>query len=247
MDYDRAKSLLPDYALGLLDEAETEGVAAWVARTPEFQEELAVYEDAAEALVLSVEAEPLPPGAMERIMEGVRGRVSDEAQPVATEMPRPSEPIAIGKRTQKWPGTMRPIAAAAAVVVVGLGVLIAVLTLDSRQDRVEDLESQLAAAALQLPLHGESAEGRIYVAADFGSGVAYFPGLAPAPENHHYELWSDGPGGPQKAATFQGEGDEQYVSLPALPREMVRMFVTVEADNAEPLLPTGPEVLSTEQ
>ena len=246
MDYDRAKSLLPDYALGLLDEAESAEVAAWVARTPEFQEELTVYNDAAEALVLGVESEPLPQGAMERIMEGVRERVGGEARPapVATPAAAP-EPIVMSKRARKW--TTWPLAAAAAVLIVGLGVLMAFVAFDMRQDRVDDLEAQLASAALQLPLHGDTGEGRIYVAADFGSGVAYFPGLPPAPADHHYELWSDGPGGPQKAATFQGEGDEQYVSLPALPREMVRMFVTVEADNTEPVVPTGPEVLSTDQ
>jgi hypothetical protein len=113
------------------------------------------------------------------------------------------------------------------------------------RDDVDRLEGQLAARALELPLSGDSAQGTIYVAADFGSGVARFTGLPTAPSQHHYQIWSEGPDGPTSAADFTGNDGELFVQLPALPREMTRMFVTIEPDGISGSLPSGPEVLTT--
>lgn len=243
MDFDRARGLLPDYALGLLDEDEAAEVEAWVARSEELRQELAVYSEAGEALLLGVEPAELDAEMLERLAAGVRSRIDEgnrgHDSPEPRKVPGASAPRSVGR--------YRALAAIAAVFVVGVGLAIAMATWSGGES---DPEGDTAGAALQLPLHGDSgegqvSEGQIYVSADFGSGVAYFPNLAPAPNEHHYTLWSDGPGGPQKAASFQGEGDELYVSLPALPREMTRMYVTVEADANPPALPTGPEVLST--
>lgn len=245
MDFDRARGLLPDYALGLLDEDEAAEVEAWVARSEELRQELAVYSEAGEALLLGVEPAELDAQTIERLTAGVRSRIDEESRGHGNSELR-KVPDAPAPRNV---GRYRALAAVAAVVVLGVGFAIAWASWSGGDS---DPGGDTAGTALQLPLHGDSGEGQIYegqiyVAADFGSGVAYFPNLPPAPNEHHYALWSDGPGGPQKAASFQGEGEELYISLAALPREMTRMYVTVEADANPPALPTGPEVLSSSE
>ena len=104
---------------------------------------------------------------------------------------------------------------------------------------------EAAARAIELPLSGEGVSGTIYVASNFAGGVARFTGLAEAPAQHHYQLWSEGPYGAKSAADFTGSNGELLVQLPELPKEMTRMFVTLEPDGATGAAPTGPEVLST--
>lgn len=240
MDFDRARGLLPDYALGLLDEDEAAEVEAWLARSEELRDEVKVYSEAGEALLLGVEPAQLDAETLGRLTAGVRSRIDEEGR----HPDRPGRGNTPGASAPRRMGRYRALAAIAAVFVVGVGLAIVLATWNGGDS---EPGANLVDTALQLPLHGDSGEGRIYVSADFGSGVAYFPDLPPAPNEHHYALWSDGPGGPQKAASFQGEGDELYVSLAALPREMTRMYVTVEADANPPALPTGPEVLSTSE
>ena len=250
MNRERALELLPDFALDLLDEDEATELRALVETDPEMRQELQVYLQADEALALGGPPPAVPAEVQARIAAGTRAKIAAIQAGAAAIAP---EPIPLRERAKESPakviiGPWRAIAvgAAAAAFVLALGlVAVAFAWLDARDD-VDRLEGQLAARAIELPLSGEGVSGTIYVASSFESGVARLTGLPPAPAEHHYQLWSEGPFGSRSAADFVGTEDgELLVELPALPNDMTRMFVTIEPDGATGQEPTGPEVMST--
>ncbi len=184
---------------------------------------------------MSPEEVQLPSGASERIASGVARRIGSQARPISQ------------TRGQLVIGPWRNIAlgTAAAVLLLAIGLTTVTIAWLGARDDVDRLEGQLSARAIELPLSGDGAQGTIYVAADFGSGVARFSGLPVAPSQHHYQIWSEGPDGAKSAADFTGTDGELLVRLPALPKEMTRMFVTIEPDGADGQSPTGPEVMTT--
>ena len=240
MTHDQAQELLAEFALGLLEADEAAKVEAHVAGCGVCRADLQVLLQAVEALAMAPAVTELPPGAEARIAAGVREKIAALSQPPANVTP-------LEVRTRVIPGPWRAIAvgAAAAALLFAVGLTaVSMAWLDARDDR-DRLEGQLAARAIELPLSGQGASGVIYVAADFKSGVATFAGLSPAPAQHHYQVWSEGPYGAQSAADFTGNDGTLLVPLPELPKEMTRMFVTIEPDGATGTAPTGPEVLST--
>jgi hypothetical protein len=247
MNAERPLDLLPDYALGLLDEDEAEAVRAAIAADPAAARELALLEDAAGALLLAAEPVDLPAGAFERITGGVAARIAAGRAPRADDPPAPT-PISAARRTgHRVIGGWQAFALASAAATLGLAVAftVALLAWADVQDERDALRDQLQARSLELRLHGDQASGVILVQSDFGGGVVRIEGLPPAPNGHHYQVWSEGPGGPVPATSFQGTGGEMVVALPALPRDMTRMFITIEPDGATGQAPQGPEVLAT--
>lgn len=238
MTHDQVLELLADFALGLLDQGEGRAVREHLAACPDCRAELQVYLQSGDALAFATDEVALPPGLSDRIAAAVRARVQPSAESLRPVAPR--EPLRV------IPGPWRAIAvgAAAAAFLLAVGLTaVSFAWLDARDDR-DRLEGQLAARAIELPLSGDGASGVIYVASDFKSGVATFAGLTAAPAQHHYEVWSEGPAGTRAATTFNGNG-QLVVPLPELPRDMTRMFVTIEPDGSSGAGPTGPEVLST--
>lgn len=256
MNRERALELLPDFALDLLDDAEAAELRALIDNDPELRGELQVYLQAGEALSFGGAEPEVPAEVQERIAAGTRAKIAAlQAAGGASDIATPSAPIPFPQRaaepsakviTGPWRAIAVAAAAASFVLAIGL-VAVAFAWLDARDD-VDRLEGQLAARAIELPLSGEGVSGTIYVAANFQSGVARLSGLPPAPAEHHYQLWSEGPFGSRSAADFIGtEEGELLVELPALPNDMTRMFVTIEPDGATGEEPTGPEVMSTPQ
>lgn len=252
MNRERALELLPDFALDLLEQDEAEELRALIERDAELRDELQVYLQADEALAFGGPEPEVPADVAARIAAGTRAKIAGLTPPEAAS---PPEPLPFPANETRRPsnitvGPWRAIAvgAAAAAFVLAIGlVAVAAAWLDAR-DNVDRLEGQLAARAIELPLSGDGVSGTIYVASNFGSGVARLNGLPPAPAEHHYQLWSEGPFGSRSAADFVGtEEGELLVELPALPNDMTRMFVTIEPDGATGEEPTGPEVMSTPQ
>lgn len=240
MEHSQAIDLLADYAIDLLETDGAAGVRAHLEGCAECRAELQVYLQAGDALAIGVEPVPLAAGAEERIAAGVRTRI--QAAEVAS---RPS--LQVVPRTDVVPQQWRTmaLASAAAVLALAVGLAIAVNGWIGAQDDADRLTQELRARALELPLSGDDAQGTIYVSSDFKSGVARFTGLPPAPAEHHYQVWSEGPFGERSAADFVGRDGDLLVELPELPNDMTRMFVTIEPDGATGDRPTGPEVLTT--
>lgn len=236
MNHDEAQELLADFALGLLDESDAGSLREHLRTCADCRSDLQLFLQAGEALSLAPEVIELPVGAAERIASGVKRRISDERVPT---------PITGSSRIIAGPWRNLALGTAAAVFLLAIGLTsVTIAWLEARND-VDRLQGQLSARAIELPLSGDGAQGTIYVAADFGSGVARFSGLPAAPAQHHYQIWSEGPEGAKSAADFAGSDGESLVQLPALPKEMTRMFVTVEPDGADGQSPTGPEVMTT--
>ena len=247
MSHEQVQELLPDLALGLLDAGESTAAHRHVEACAECRADLQVFLHAGEALALVPQEIELPAGALDRIRAGVHERVSAGERPVPSSIHADRAVPSAGGRGRVIVGPWRSIAlgAAAAVLLLAVGLTgVTIAWLDARDD-ADRFEDQLAARALELPLSGEGASGAIYVASDFKSAVATFSGLEPAPAQHHYQVWSEGPFGARSAADFTGSDGELVVQLPELPRDMTRMFVTIEPDGAAGDRPTGPEVLTT--
>lgn len=162
MEVGEIRELLPLYALGALHEEERRAVEAGLEAFPELWEELRALQAAADQLALSLPPEPLPPGLEERILARLRPRRS-------------------------WLAWIAPLAAAAAVVVMGwVGLQVwdwvevfgdpaaRVLTLQDRQGRpigralLRPDQRALLVSALPAP-----PEGKVYQAwgLDTGSPV----------------------------------------------------------------------------
>lgn len=235
MNRDQAFDLLPEYALGLLQAEEAEALERLLAADAELRAALQPLLQAAEALAHGYEEQPLPPGAADRIAAGVRARI------------QPREPIPL--RRPARPGTpwrLVALTSAAAVLVLAVGLAAAVIAYLDARSEADDLRAQLASRAIELPLAGDGARGAVFVASDFSFAVLRVVGLPPAPEGHHYQIWSEGPYGARSAADFEGApGGELIVRLPSLPRDMTRMFVTLEPDGAAGDRPQGPEVMTS--
>jgi hypothetical protein len=233
MTHEQAQELLADFALGLLDSGEHAAVQAHVQDCGECRADLQEFLRAGEALAIAPLEAELPFGAAERIAAGVRAKLD------------PRRPQGVPSNVIVGPWRNIALGAAAGVFLLAVGLTaVTIAWLDAR-DEADRLEGQLAARAIELPLMGDGVSGTIYVASNFASGVARFTGLAEAPAQHHYQLWSEGPYGAKSAADFTGSNGELLVQLPELPKEMTRMFVTLEPDGATGAAPTGPEVLST--
>ncbi|MDZ7727209.1 MAG: anti-sigma factor [Dehalococcoidia bacterium] len=239
MTSDEARELLADYVLGLLEPEDAAAVDAAIAADPDLQAEARIYGQAAEALTASAEPTPLPPGGEERIRERVAREAGGEPE-LATNVAR--RELAAGIAAPDV-GYWRRIAmgAAALFILSSIGLVAALATLLGSDEEVDPGEP----GALELQLAGESGGGAIYVSPGFDQGVALIHGLTPAPADHHYAVWSEGPEGHQRAGTFRAEDGEVLVSFKALPETMDRMFVTLEADASDGKAPAGREILST--
>jgi len=235
MNRDQAFDLLPEYALGLLEPGEAESLERLLAADAELRAALQPLLQAAEALAHGYEEQPLPPDAADRIAAGVRARI------------QPREPIPLRRPARTGtPWRLVALASAAAVLVLAVGLAAAVIAYLNARSEADDLRAQLASRAIELPLAGDGARGAVFVASDFSFAVLRVVGLPPAPEGHHYQIWSEGPYGARSAADFEGApGGELIVRLPSLPRDMTRMFVTLEPDGAAGDRPQGPEVMTS--
>ncbi|MCX7618297.1 anti-sigma factor [Tepidiforma sp.] len=236
MNREQALELLPDYALGLLEPAEAAEVERLLAADPALRAELQPFLQAAEALAHGYDDAPLPAGAADRIAAGVRARLQPPA-PIPFPAPAPAAP--------RTPWRAIALASAAAVLVLAVGLAAALIAYLDARDDADSLRAQLASRAIELPLSGDGARGAVYVSSDFSFAILRIVGLPEAPEGHHYQIWSEGPYGARSAADFEGASGELIVRLPSLPRDMTRMFVTLEPDGAAGDRPQGPEVMTS--
>ncbi|WBL34975.1 hypothetical protein O0235_09225 [Tepidiforma flava] len=238
MNREQALELLPEYALGLLEPAEAAEVERLLAADPALRAELQPFLQAAEALAHGYDdVRPCPAGAADRIAAGVTAPGSSRRPPSPSPRlprrpgprgaPSPSPLAARCPRPRRRPRCRR-----------------------HRLPRCARRRRQPPRPARQ-PRHRTPAQRSTAPAAPSTSPpTSPSPSSASSvsprrPEGHHYQIWSEGPYGARSAADFEGASGELIVRLPSLPRDMTRMFVTLEPDGAAGDRPQGPEVMTS--
>lgn len=180
----------------------------------------------------------------------LRGRVLAEIDTVRQEHPAPPAEVVVIDRRREWvPRVLGAAAAAFLIVVVGLTVIVS--TLNSRLEGVEATNGRVA-EVLAAPdvrtvdLEGDAGRVRVAYSSTRGEGVLLASDLAPLPPERVYELWflQDGdaaPAGlfepdPAGRVTFAVNGDLSRVEAFA---------VTVEPEGGSPAPTTEPILVGT--
>jgi anti-sigma-K factor RskA len=231
--------LLPSYAFGCLDEAETILVSEHLALCPACQAEWRAYQKTVDQLgLVSLEAAPSP-GLKARLMDGVRP--SD--QPVT---PQPArswwDPLQI------FMGRFGPgLVAAGLVLILLLG--ISDFWFWQRLNQLEAAQPELAVMRT-VPLEGTelmpNANGLVVISVDGEHGTLVVDGLPPLDNYHQYQLWLIEDDGQRQSGGVFSVDEEGYgalwVSSPAPLSDYVAVGITIEPAGGSPG-PTGDKVM----
>jgi len=216
--------LLAAYALDALDDDERERFERHLPECEECTEQLALLREPVAALAYAAEG-PVPPKELrDRIIEGARA----EPRAAVIKLPR-----------RNWAlGAAATVAAAAAVLAIGLGLWVNSLSksLDREQSANSKLEQLFKENATAKPLIG--ANGSLIVSGN-GRGAILVCGLADAPSSKTYEAWVITGSSPKPAGTFRGGSGCRPVFLTEPVPNKATVAVTLERAGgaASPTLP----------
>jgi anti-sigma-K factor RskA len=227
MDSGTIHELSAAYALDALDPAEEREFEQHLRTCDDCREDVASFEAAAAALAFGVDSPGPPPALRGRILE----RVASERAVV----------VPFRRRRVSF-GLVSGLAAAAAVVAVGLGIWAASLSNDL--DRNRDLVAVLGdPAARSIDLDG--ADGRLVVAPE-GAAALVVRNLDPAPEGQTYQAWViEGKAPPRPAGLFEGGDRHDALVLDQRVPANAVVAVTVEQDGGVDA-PTNQPVFSAQ-
>jgi anti-sigma-K factor RskA len=227
MDSGTIHELSAAYALDALDPAEEREFEQHLRTCDDCREDVASFEAAAAALAFGVDSPKPPPALRGRILE----RVASERAVV----------VPFRRRRVSF-GLVSGLAAAAAVVAVGLGIWAASLSNDL--DRNRDLVAVLGdPAARSIDLDG--ADGRLVVAPE-GAAALVVRNLDPAPEGQTYQAWViEGKAPPRPAGLFEGGDRHDALVLDRKVPANAVVAVTVEQDGGVDA-PTNQPVFSAQ-
>ena len=212
MDSGTIHELSAAYALDALDPAEEREFEQHLRTCERCREDVASFEAAAAALAFGVESPEPPPALRGRILE----RVQSERAVVA--------PF---KRRRVSFGVVSGLAAAAAVVAIGLGIW--AVSLSNDLDATREVNRVLAdPGARTIELQG--ADGRLVVSPE-GDAALVVRNLDPAPQGQTYQAWViEGKAAPKPAGLFNGDDRNDLLLLDQdVPANAV-VAVTVEPE-----------------
>lgn len=232
-------SLLGAYALDALDASDRERVDSYLARDASARAEVDELRETAASLAL-MPASPLD--APSELWDRIAGTIAEDHEAdVRTATRTRADELAARRARRKRPTWIRPVAAAAAVVVL-LALGAQVVSLHGQLDRAHELgPSAMAAAydhatkvdgALQVGLTGKSGTtvARVVLLPD-GTGYLRGDHLDPLPANETYQLWAV-TGNPDRPVTVSaGVLGSDPRAVPFRASGPVRAFaVTVERE-----------------
>jgi anti-sigma-K factor RskA len=206
MDRNILLDLIPAYALGALDPAEQAEVERYLASDPEAQRLLADYQQVVGLLLLTVPARRAPAALVDDLRQRLKTLPSLNASVVSSaEIVRPQRRILC-------PAWLIPLAAAAALLILALGLLLRPTSTDPAQ-----LYTQLASApgsqhftvSAPSPIGGE-----LVAAADDRQAVLHLSQLPPLAANQTYQLWLMSDSGLRSGGLFQTSSGDTYVVVP---------------------------------
>lgn len=152
-----------------------------------------------------------------------------------------------GRADGGWAGRLLlPAAAVAAVVMLGVGVVIGAVAAqrsDDTTDRVVDLLTATDAEVVEAQ-GPAAARVRVVVSQDRGEAVLLAAGLEPAPEDRTYEAWFIGAGGASPAGLF--DADEEGRAAEVLTGDLAgveAIGVTIEPAGGSPQPTSDPIVV----
>ena len=211
MDSGTIHELSAAYALDALDPAEEREFEQHLRTCEHCREDVASFEAAAAALAFGVESPETPRALRGRILE----RVQSERAVVV--------PF---KRRRVSFGVVSGLAAAAAVVAIGLGIW--AVSLSNDLDATREVNRVLAdPGARTIELQG--ADGRLVVSPE-GDAALVVRDLDPAPQGQTYQAWViEGKAAPKPAGLFNGDDRNDLLLLEDVPANAV-VAVTVEPE-----------------
>ena len=205
--------LLAAYALDALDDDERERFERHLEDCAECTEQLALFREPVAALAYAAEG-PVPPKELrDRIIEGARA----EPRAAVIKLPR-----------RNWAlGAVGGVAAAAAVLAIGLGLWANSLSnsLDRERGTKSALDQLLSENATAKPLIGSN--GSLIVNRN-GRAAILVCGLANAPSSKTYEAWVISGDSPEPAGLFNGGSGCNPVFLTQRVPKNATVAVTLE-------------------
>lgn len=232
-------NLIPEYALGSLEEEEARHVAEHLAGCSVCREEMAAYQKVTDQLLLAV-PEQTPSGELKaRLMERIH-RLGEDA-------PRPGET----KRTpqpSRWrvPQRLIPVGAFAGLLVILL-LAVSNILLWQRLNRLEVITGPLGMRAIVLQNTSAASDASAFVVmgADGENGVLVVDHLPLLDESQEYQVWLVKDGVRTSGGTFAVDEDGYRGLRLDAPESLLTysdVYVTVEPAGGSPA-PTGAQVL----
>lgn len=200
MEREEVHELTAAYALDALGDAEEVEYEAHLRHCARCREELAALQEAATALAYAAPPAEASPHLRERILERARSE-------------RPN----VVPLHRRWtPRVPTALAAAAAVVALGIGIWATGLSSALSEERAARDRLQRATEILAHPRSERTpiagAEGALVVAPT-GEGVLVVTGLEPAPDGRTYEAWVIEKSEPRPAGVFDVREQPTVVAL----------------------------------
>lgn len=237
-------TLLAGHAMGDLDSAECERLAALLERNPTLRDRLDEFRTTLQLLPLALPATEAPP---ERLRRRLLGNIHRET----------SAPSTAG-REWRWEALGRPLVP----LLLGLALLTVGLQLQQTRQQLARIERRLASAdaagamsavtpvSRHLNLVGATpgfqANGEVLVTGNGTHNVLMLNDLPAPPPGHVYRLWADVDGRQVGCVSFvPTEQGHVGMLIPTTPTSLARrVSVSVEPDPMG-TAPTGPTVLRT--
>lgn len=225
--------LLPGYALGSLDEEETLQVAQHLPVCAVCRQELAIYRDAVDEMVLSMPLRTPPPALKDKVMRRV------------IPAPSPVEPPGLSESLRRWFNWRLALSlgALALILVLGISNLLLWRQVTELQTRVPDRNVQIVRLA-GTPAADET-RGYLMVFANENYGTLVVENAPQLDPQHQYQLWLIRDGKRTSGGVFSvdrhGYGTLQ-VWVPQPLDTFPSFGVTIEPAGGSPG-PTGQKVL----
>lgn len=217
------------YALDALDAEERRAYEAHLPTCPSCQEELRAFSETSAALAVAASGPAPSPSLRDRVLAAVR------AEP-------PGDVVPLDSRRRRAQPLLAGLAAAAAVVALGIGLWAASLAGELDDTRAA-LERERDAAAIVADSSSRTVDlatgnGRLVVAQD-GRAALVLTDLGPAPEGRTYQAWIIEDDNPIAAGVFSiDEGlDVVLVDGDVAEGEIVAVTIEEAGGATSPTLP----------